>query len=357
MSNANFRKLPVSDLLLDPDNPRLPKSMSNKNEKEIINFLLSDASLIELMLAIGKNGFFEGEQLLVVPEGDKYLVIEGNRRLSAVKLLHHPELGDTYKSKIAQVIAETSHRPDQIPCLVFDNKDEILKYLGYRHITGIKSWKLLEKARYLTQLKNDYFSNDTINSASREIAKMIGSRKDYVIRVLTGYQLYEIIEKNGFYAIKDLDDTTFYFNYLADSLNRTSIAEFLGVNFEEDDPLNNVQYENLKEWTNWLFNKDLPNKIIGDSENITNLSRVISHPMALERFRDGEKISRALEYTDELEVQFKTAIETAMRQMEKADLLTAKINNFYDGVLEDLSEIYQRIKKIRSAKELKDDEF
>ncbi|MDR2684074.1 MAG: hypothetical protein LBB53_01675, partial [Prevotellaceae bacterium] len=177
MSNADFKRIPVADLLLDPHNPRLPQSMGNKNEKEIINFLLSDASLIELMLAIGKNGFFEGEQLLVVHEGEKYLVIEGNRRLSAVKLLHNPELGEVYKSKIAQVIAESEYKPTDIPCLVFDSKDEIVKYLGYRHITGIKSWKLLEKARYLAKLKDDYFPNDTINSASREIAKMIGSRR------------------------------------------------------------------------------------------------------------------------------------------------------------------------------------
>lgn len=99
MSNVKHEKIPVTNLILDSKNPRLPKSMSNKSEKEIINFLLSDASLIELMLAISKNDFFEGEQLLVVPdEGDKYLVVEGNRRLSAVKLLHNPELGEVYKS-------------------------------------------------------------------------------------------------------------------------------------------------------------------------------------------------------------------------------------------------------------------
>ena len=158
MSNVKHEKIPVTNLILDSKNPRLPKSMSNKSEKEIINFLLSDASLIELMLAISKNDFFEGEQLLVVPdEGDKYLVVEGNRRLSAVKLLHNPELGEVYKSKIEQVIREAEHKPTDLPCLIFEDKDEILKYLGYRHITGIKSWKLLEKARYLAKLKNDYF--------------------------------------------------------------------------------------------------------------------------------------------------------------------------------------------------------
>ncbi|HNY45053.1 MAG TPA: ParB/Srx family N-terminal domain-containing protein [Bacteroidales bacterium] len=358
MSNVKHEKIPVTNLILDSKNPRLPKSMSNKSEKEIINFLLSDASLIELMLAISKNDFFEGEQLLVVPdEGDKYLVVEGNRRLSAVKLLHNPELGEVYKSKIEQVIREAEHKPTDLPCLIFEDKDEILKYLGYRHITGIKSWKLLEKARYLAKLKNDYFPSYSISSASREIAKMIGSRKDYVVRVLAGYKLYEIIENNGFYRISGLDDTTFYFNYLADSLSRSNIAEFLGVDFNKDNPTENVQYTNLKEWTNWLFNKELPNKIIGDSENLNTLNKVIASPEALKAFRDGENLFVAIEFTDEFDVQFENAIKNSIRHMEKADLLTVKVVHFYSSLDEDLNEIYQRIKKIKSAKGLRDDEF
>lgn len=360
MANAIHKRISVADLVLDSENPRLPKSMSNKSEKEIINFLLSDASLIELMLAIGKNGFFEGEQLLVVPDdGGKYLVVEGNRRLSAVKLLHNPDLGEIYKSKITQVLKETDENniPDEIPCLVFEKKDDILKYLGYRHITGIKSWKLLEKARYLAKLKDDYFPSDSINDASREIAKMIGSRKDYVIRILAGYRLYEVIEKNGFYKISGLDDTTFYFNYLADSLSRSNISKFLGVDFNKDNPTENIQYENLKEWTDWLFNKDLPNKIIGDSENLNTLNKVLASSEALKAFRDGENLFIAIEFTDEFDVQFENAIKNAIKQMEKADLLTVKIQRFYSNLDNDLNEIYQRIRKIKSAKEFKDGEF
>lgn len=351
MSNATYKKIPISDLLLDPHNPRLPQSMGNKNEKEIINFLLSDASLIELMLAIGKNGFFEGEQLLVVPEGDKYLVIEGNRRLSAVKLLHNPEIGEVYKSKIAQVITESEYKPTEIPCLVFDDKDDILKYLGYRHITGIKSWKLLEKARYLTKLKDDYFSNDTVNVASREIAKMIGSRKDYVVRVLAGYKLYETIEKNGFYNIKDLNDTTFYFNYLADSLSRSNIADFLGVDLEKENPVENIQYDNLFEWTNWLFNRSLPNKIIGDSENLNTLNKVIASPMALQAFKSGESLFSAIEFTDEFDIQFENAMKNAINQLRKADNLTTKTKRLYPNLLDDLVEINRIVRKIKTIKD------
>lgn len=351
MSNTKFRKIPVADLSLDPHNPRLPKSMGNKSEKEIINFLLSDASLIELMLAIGKNGFFEGEQLLVIPEGNKYLVIEGNRRLSAVKLLHNPELGEVYKSKIAQVIAESEHKPIEIPCLIFDSKDEILKYLGYRHITGIKSWKLLEKARYLAKLKNDYFPDNTINSASREIAKMIGSRRDYVVRVLAGYQLYEVIDRNNFYNIKGIDDTNFYFNYLADSLSRSNISDFLGVDLEKENPTENINYDNLQEWTNWLFNKDLPNKIIGDSEHLNALNKILASPVALQAFKSGENLFVAIEYTDEFDIQFENAMKSAINQLKKADNLTTKANRLYSNLLDDLVEINRIVRKIKTVRD------
>ena len=89
-ANPEYIKIPLDKLKLDPNNPRLPKSLRVKgaSEEEIIEYMLLDASLIELMMAIGENNFFPGEQLLVVKDmGDSYKVVEGNRRLSAVKLL------------------------------------------------------------------------------------------------------------------------------------------------------------------------------------------------------------------------------------------------------------------------------
>jgi hypothetical protein len=351
MLDTGFKEIPIANLLLDTHNPRLPKSMGNKGEKEIINFLLSDASLIELMLAIGKNGFFKGEQLLVVRKGDKFLVIEGNRRLAAVKLLHNPELGEVYRSKISQVIAESEYKPTEIPCLIFDSKDEILKYLGYRHITGIKSWKLLEKARYLAKLRNDYFPNETINSASREIAKMIGSRRDYVVRVLAGHQLYEVIDNNNFYNIKGINDTNFYFNYLADSLSRSNISDFLGVDLEKENPAENINYDNLQEWTNWLFNKNLPNKIIGDSENLNTLNKILASPVALQAFRSGENLFIAIEYADEFDIQFENAMKNTINQLKKADSLIVKTKKLYANLLDDLVEINKIVRKIKAVKE------
>ncbi len=40
------------------------------------------------MLSIGQQGYFPGEPLLAVKSNGNYIVVEGNRRLAAVKLLN-----------------------------------------------------------------------------------------------------------------------------------------------------------------------------------------------------------------------------------------------------------------------------
>ncbi|MFN8671851.1 MAG: hypothetical protein U0457_07150 [Candidatus Sericytochromatia bacterium] len=351
-NNPEYKKIKFEDLELDKENPRLPKSMSKISEDDIINFFLTDTSLLELMLAIGKNDFFEGEQLLVVPSSNnKYIVVEGNRRLASVKLLNNPNIATIYTNKIGLIIQESTYFPKEIPCLVFNNKNEILKYLGYRHITGVKPWKLLEKARYVTNLKKSFYNETSIIDSSREIAKMIGSRKDYVKRLLVGYEIYENIENNGFYNIKELDDTTFHFNYIADSLSRENIEAFLGVDLNKEKPLENINYVNLKNLINWFFNKDLPNKIIADSESLTALNKVLANDKALESFKKGENLFKSLELTEEINHQFKKSVEESLKLLETADNLSNKVNEFYSELENDLKEINKIIKKIRTLKQ------
>ena len=68
--------IPLSDLLFDPDNPRLPKEFRGKrDEGAVITHMLRDESLIELMKSIGQTGYSASEPLLIVPEGDKYIVV------------------------------------------------------------------------------------------------------------------------------------------------------------------------------------------------------------------------------------------------------------------------------------------
>ncbi len=367
-NQPEYRKIPLSELKLDSKNPRLPLSLQKDDVgpdevKEILSYMLLDASLIELMIAIGENDFFPGEQLLVVKDAadNKYKVIEGNRRLSAVMLLNDPSLADVQTSKIERVVSEAKFKPIEIPSLIFESEGLIHNYLGYRHITGIKEWRLLEKARYLNGLYLQNFSGLPLDNAAREIAKIIGSRKDYVKRILVGFNLYRIIEdENKFYKIRDLDDTTFYFNYIADSLNKPNISAFLGVDFSEENPTETINRENLNKWTHWLFEKNDQNKtrLIGDSEDLGSLNAILGDPEALKAFDiNGFSLEKAKELTGVLDDQFHSYIKKSVESLEQADRLVTRVKTFNSSIQDDLKNVRALATKISRTIQDREDEL
>ena len=360
--SKTYKKIDISKLLLDVGNPRLPKSKQNaQDERDIIDWMLLEASTLELMMAIGQNGYFDGEQLLVVKDNGNYIVVEGNRRLTAVKLLSSPELARAKKIAIKEIVETTTEKPTRIPCLIFDDKNEILKYLGFRHITGIKSWKLLEKARYLTSLKDSQFRNISFKTSCNNIAKMIGSSSSYVKRLLIGYELYSNIEEEGFYNISGLNDTKFHLNYFVDSLLKENIRDFIKIDIQSDTPTKDIDNENLKKITTWWFDKaEGVSRVIGDSKGLNALNTVLGEENALEAFEKGMYIFDALELTNDVDINFQKEVQKALRILEHADSLSNKVHGFYDGLYDDLKSIRKvalKIKEFQEQLEKEGDDF
>lgn len=362
--NAVLKYIAVENLRYDFHSSRLPISLHGTLEKKIINHYLLESATLELMMAIGENDFFAGEQLLVVPDKSnkgKFIVVEGNRRLTAVKLLSNPKLSAVKKEAIKKICEEAEFKPTEIPCLIFEEKQEILKYLGFRHITGIKSWRLLEKGRYLFNLKESDYKDVPFIQSCREIAKSIGSSSSYIRRLLTGFDLYKIIEDEDFYSIDNLNDTRFHLNYFTDALNKEHIRKFLCVDFNKEEPLKNLEKDRLKEITHWWFKEtEGKSRILGDSKSLKELDAVINNPIALKAFRDGATIDYAYELTDDLELLFRKEIEKSLMAIEQADIYSNKIDNFYSGLYDDLksiSDIAKKIKNYQQQRERDDEEF
>jgi acyl carrier protein len=365
---STVKYIDVDNLVLDDQNPRLPTHLRGAAEEKLIEYMLLEASTIELMQAIGENDFFAGELLLVVPtDSDKFRVVEGNRRTTAVKLLRNPALAKVQTKKVQQVYAGANHHPDNIPCLVFSQEEDIHKYLGYRHITGVEPWNLRQKARYLSSLKNNLFTTENIDTASRELAKMIGSRRDYVKRLLVGFDIYEKIEDQGFFKIRGLDEATFYFGYIADSLRWANIVDFLGVDFDQDIPLEELVVENLKKWTKWLFEKygdGGKTKLKGKSGDLSKLNAILANPIALKAFdEENDSLDKAYELTEDINQLIETSIGKALNELELADGLTHKASSFYTSLEDDLRQLIKLARKIKQAKddfinnEFEEDEF
>jgi hypothetical protein len=359
-----FKRIPIADLKLDLYNPRLPKSKQGKDEKTVMEYMLLEASTLELMLAIGENDFFAGELLLVVPEEEKgkYRVIEGNRRLIAVKILNHPVLATVKKNAVKEIAENAKFKPIELPCLVFENKNDILKYLGFRHITGIKSWRLLEKARYLYELRhNEDFAKLPFKEVSREIAKMIGSSAAYVKRLLISFEMYKVVEDEAFYQIDGLNDTRFYLNYFTDSLNKENIRNFLNIDINSDTPTQKIHTENLKKIVHWWFKEtEGCSRVSGDSDGLKLLNTVIGNPAALSAFENGVTIYEAYDLTTDIDLQFRKKVKDALKTIEQAFIFTTRVNSFYSELYEDLKTIRKiagDINEIKSKKESDGDDF
>ena len=350
MTTNQIEFIPLDQLKLDVHNPRLPKlfSTEEKTQDEIINKFLADDNLIELMLAIRTEGFFIGEALLVVKDGDDYIVIEGNRRLSSLKLLKKPEIATRHRQKIAAVLAEDGSDINEVPCIVFPSRNSIVQYLGYRHVTGIRPWSLNAKARSLTSLLPTLNSSSIVEQA-RELAKRIGSRSDHVKSLLISYQIYQAIEEEGFYDIPELDETSLHFNYIKDSLSKEHIRDFIGVDPDSSEPLRSLNAENLEELIHWFFKKNQNGKtlLIGDSKSLAALNKVLAKPESTQYFKETGRLQDALRLVEQSSDSFHEAITSALETLKLAQGYMHNIDTHYVSDSDLLSEIVSLSKSMR----------
>lgn len=78
----------VEDLYLDPKNPRLAEDgFGIEDQVQILKVLWKERAVNEIVNSIAASGYWPQEVLFAAREEGKLVVVEGNRRLSAVKLL------------------------------------------------------------------------------------------------------------------------------------------------------------------------------------------------------------------------------------------------------------------------------
>ena len=89
MQPETTEKVPIKRLRLDQRNPRLVGTAENSADEAIIAHLYRAAELDELLQSISATGYLDIEPLVVMstPDSDNLIVLEGNRRLAALREL------------------------------------------------------------------------------------------------------------------------------------------------------------------------------------------------------------------------------------------------------------------------------
>ena len=163
---SNHRKLiDLSLLNINIENPRFEMV---GNQREAIKTMIEDQSekLIKLADDITSEGLNPGDPVFVIKheklEG-QYNVLEGNRRIIALKLLENPDLiPETNKSllnRFKKLSEKYSKAPiEKITCILFDNEKEAehwieLKHTGQNDGIGTVGWDAQQKARFDERVK------------------------------------------------------------------------------------------------------------------------------------------------------------------------------------------------------------
>lgn len=298
MPDNKVSYIPLNQLHFDPMNPRLPGSLHQADDDKVLEYLLLECNLVELMQSIGEKSYFDGEPLLIVPRERPetgYWVVEGNRRLGALKLLASNDAAPVKPREVEQVRAAATHKPSEVPALVFPRRDDILGYLGYRHITGIKEWSPLAKARYLKQLRAQYGADHV--AAHKALARTIGSKSTNVAKLLVGYALLEHARDAGILnEIRQTEDDI-DFSLLTTGIGYDGIQQFIGLNGIADVDLGSLKNDEFKEFFKWVFDRRGGSTVLGESRKFKELNRIVVHADALAAIRRAENIDTAFLYT------------------------------------------------------------
>lgn len=334
--------VPIANLLLDPQNPRLPPR-ARKDDATMLDYIARETSIDDLIESIARNGYFSSEPVVVFPakptknptDKTQFYVAEGNRRLSALRLLHKPSLYPRRK-RIAEIAKSALHKPNVVPVIVYEKRQDTLPLLGYRHITGIKQWEPLAKSRYMAQLVGEFAKNEPADIAYPHVAEMVGSKPHYVRRALNSLAAFDLIAKNGFFDIEDLDEDNLDFSVLLTAVAYGGIRSFLVDAIPAEEPKAKddlfarpkaIKAERLEELTRWLFEKG-PNGStkIGESRNIQKLNVIVVDQKALARFREGASIDFAFRLTRGAIEEFAAALYAAEEALSQANSLVAHVD-------------------------------
>jgi len=162
--------IPPTDLVLDMENARLGEVQGSQPETYLALAKTGPKQLVQLCTDIVEHGLDPLSEIAVVATGDKrqkYRVLEGNRRVLAVKVLETPTIvvgkGILTKAEERQVTSLSARYQkspiDLIECVLFDSETTanhwiVLRHTGENDGRGLRTWHALEKERYRARHKS-----------------------------------------------------------------------------------------------------------------------------------------------------------------------------------------------------------
>lgn len=156
---ATIKKISIANLCVNIENPRY-EMVGNQHEAIALMVKSQKKKLLNLAADVVIHGLNPSELPIVAPhekEVSCFNVLEGNRRIVALKLLHNPDIVKEHKpfhKKMKELSQKFRGNPiNDIECAVFSKAEEAnlwikLKHTGENDGVGVVKWDAQQTARF-----------------------------------------------------------------------------------------------------------------------------------------------------------------------------------------------------------------
>lgn len=230
-------QLTVTNLLLDPHNPRIPDSGENLSQRDLLADLVANDKVYELAKSIVENGYYPVESLIFVEEQKKKYVVEGNRRLAALKLLISPEIApDPVWERRFRAL---SNRIDpsavrKVKVIKAPTREAAAPVIMSKHTRSqVESWSPLMQAKFYRNLVDRGLTVD-------DIAEQFSLASSEITDALQRYTMYSIacsLDLPEEVAKKVQNPREFPVTNLDRLYKNPKVNRFLGISFDENKGL------------------------------------------------------------------------------------------------------------------------
>lgn len=311
------RRLPTDQLCFDRQNPRLFLD-GDLDESDLVERLWKEFAVDELALSIASNGYFEHEPLFVASEDGKLVVVEGNRRLAAVRILVDGRLrAKVGATDLPRITAARRRELATLP-VIECARQNIWQYVGFKHVNGPQPWQSYAKAQYVAWVHNG------LGEGLDEIARQIGDRHTTVRRLYRGLMVLRQAEESGQFNLDDRWKKHFSFSHLYTGLDYQNIQELLGIDNENSfrpNPIPKKRLDALGDLCLWLYGQkstDTQPLVQSQNPDLRRLDSAIGSHDGLIALRRGLPLDVVIDISIGDEELFKGHLLEARHRLQEA---------------------------------------